>query len=343
MTGAATQLVLRKPYLLFLGDVDDLVTAKTACGLRDWAGEDVVGQWRTDPGAVDLGLPDLTPAEAAARGAGSVIVGAAPAGGRLPDHWVRALAEAAACGLDVVSGLHSRLSDSADLVAAAARAGVKLHDIRKPPTGLPVATGRRRTGRRLLTCGADCALGKKYAALAIAREMARRGWPHDFRATGQTGIMIAGGGVPLDCVVADFVAGAAEALSPDADPDHWDIVEGQGALFHPAYAGVTLGLIHGSQPDAIIYCHSLTRHEIDGWPGYRLPDPATGIAANLAAARLTNPGARLAGIAVNTSHLEEAEARAALARLAKDQAAPAIDPLRFGAADIVDFLAAWRP
>jgi uncharacterized NAD-dependent epimerase/dehydratase family protein len=342
VTGAPTPLVLRKPYLLFLGDVDDLVTAKTACGLRDWARDDVIGQWRTDPAAVDLGLPELTPPEAAARGAGSVIVGAAPAGGRLPDHWVRALAAAAACGLDVISGLHTRLSDSAELASAAALAGVRLHDIRTPPPNLPVATGRRRSGRRLLTCGADSALGKKYAALAIAREMARQGWPHDFRATGQTGIMIAGGGMPLDCVIADFVAGAAEVLSPDAAPDHWDIIEGQGALSHPAYAGVTLGLIHGSQPDAIVYCHSLTRREIDGWPGYPLPEPAAGIAANLAAARLTNPGVRLAGVAVNTSHLSEADARAALDRLATNLGAPAIDALRFGAASIVDTLSDWR-
>ncbi len=144
-------------------------------------------------------------------------------------------------------------------------------DVRVPPPGIPIATGRKRSGRRLLTVGTDCALGKKYTALALARAFAARGVPTDFRATGQTGIMIAGAGIPMDAVVADFEAGAAEMLSPDAPPDHWDVIEGQGSLFHPSYACVSLGLLHGSQPDVIVVCHEPGRTGIVGLDAYRLP------------------------------------------------------------------------
>ena len=328
-------ITLRQPYALFVGDVSDMLTAKTACGLRDWAGEKVAGQWRTSPQAVDLGLPDL---DATAK-VGSVIVGVAPAGGQLPPHWIAALAEAARAGIDVVSGLHTKLADLPELVAAAAEGGARLVDVRVPPAGLPVGTGQKRSGKRLLTVGADCALGKKYTALAITREMARRGWSADFRATGQTGIMIAGGGVPLDSVVADFLAGAIEALTPAAAPDHWDVIEGQGSLFHPSYAGVTLGLIHGAQPDAIVWCHSLTRSELDDMPGFAMPSIAEGFARSIEAARLTNPAARIAGISLATNHLDEAEARAVLAALEAEHGVPAMDAMRFGVERVVDALA----
>jgi uncharacterized NAD-dependent epimerase/dehydratase family protein len=339
MTTIGRSLTIKKPYLLFLGDVDDMITAKTACGIRDWANSSVIGQWRTSPQAVDLGLADLDPKAAVAMGAQSLIVGAAPPGGVLPAHWLASLQEAAAAGLDLVCGLHSKLVSYPELVTTASAAKVSLTDVRTPPAGLPVATGQKRSGQRVLTVGADCAIGKKYAALSIAREMARRDWDHDFRATGQTGIMISGGGIPMDAVVSDFLAGAAEVLSPSAQPQHWDVIEGQGSLFHPAYAGVTLGLIHGSQPDAIIYCHSLMREKIDGVPGYMLPDPETGIARNLDAARLTNPKVRLGGIAINTAHLTENDAHEAAAALAKTYGAPCFDPLRFGADSVIDQLA----
>src|SRR5262249_32333711 len=150
--------------------------------------------------------------------------------------------------LDIISGLHAPLDTIEGLADIARQHGVTLHDIRRPRTSFPVGTGERRTGKRLLTVGTDCALGKKYTALAVAKAMRGRGVTADFRATGQTGIMISGAGIAVDAVVADSIAGAAEALSPDADPGHWDIIEGQGSLFHPSYAGVTLGLLHGSQP-----------------------------------------------------------------------------------------------
>jgi uncharacterized NAD-dependent epimerase/dehydratase family protein len=241
--------------------------------------------------------------------------------------------------MDIVSGLHSSLSAHSDLVAAAAAAGVRLLDIRRPPKGLPLGSGVKRSGRRLLTTGSDCAIGKKYAALAIAREMQRRGWPATFRATGQTGLLIAGSGIIIDTVMADFLAGAAECLSPDAKPDHWDVIEGQGSLFHPAYAGVTVGLIHGSQPDAIVHCHDPSRLEIDSCAGFRLPDLADAIARNLEVARLTNPAVFCAGVSLNTSRLSEEDAKATLAKLARAHGVPCVDPMRWGVSAIVDRLA----
>lgn len=330
---------LRKPYLLFLGDIADPLTAKTAFGLRDWIRDDIVGQWRISPDAVDLGLPDLEPAAARAIGAGSVVIGAAPAGGQMPSHWVAALVDAARAGLDVVSGLHSRLSEMPELIAAAAAGGAALHDIRHGSGPLPIGTGARRAGNRLLTVGADCAIGKKYAALAIAREMRARGWNCDFRATGQTGILIAGGGIAIDAVVADFLSGAAEQLSPANSADHWDVIEGQGSLFHPSFAGVALGLLHGSQPDALVLCYDPDRDEIDGCPGYPIPSIEAAIARNLDAAYLTNPAAKFVGIALNTSRHDADAARILLERTSDDHGLPCVDPLRWGAAAIVDALA----
>ncbi len=330
--------MLNKPYLLFVGDVDDALTAKTAFGLRDWIGRDITGQWRLTANAIDLGLAELDPVAARAAGARSIVIGAAPAGGQLPAHWLAALCAAATAGLDVISGLHSRLSDHPALARAAAAAGVRLHDIRDPAPDIPIGTGIRRTGKRLITVGADCAIGKKYTALGIAREMRRRGWNCDFRATGQTGILIAGGGVPIDAVVADFLSGAAEQLSPAAEPDHWDVIEGQGSLFHPVYAGVALGLLHGSQPDALVLCYDPDRSEIDGCPGYPIPTIDQAIARNVEAARLTNPDARCVGIALNTARHDEDTARKMLDETSASFGLPCIDPLRWGAGPLVDLL-----
>src|SRR5580704_19644616 len=245
---------LPSPYLLFLGDATEPAFAKTAFGLRDWIPDRCVGEWGCAQATVTTGLPRLTPAQAHARGARGLVIGIANVGGVISERWVPLLVEALEAGLDLVSGLHAKLRDVPELKAAAARTGRRLVDVRTPPPNIPVASGRKRTGKRLLTVGTDCALGKKYTALALARAFRARGLAADFRATGQTGILIAGQGVPIDSVVADFVAGAAESVSPDADADHWDVVEGQGSIFHPAYSGVSLGLLHGSQPDVIVVC-----------------------------------------------------------------------------------------
>jgi uncharacterized NAD-dependent epimerase/dehydratase family protein len=244
--------------------------------------------------------------------------------------WLPALIEALEAGLDIVSGMHARLADNRELDAAARRLGRRLIDVRRPPAGIPIASGRKRSGQRLLTVGTDCALGKKYTALVLAHEFTRRGLNADFRATGQTGILIAGSGIPLDAVVSDFVAGAAEQLSPDADDDHWDVVEGQGSLFHPSYAGVSLGLLHGTQPDVIVLCHEEGRERILGLEDYRLPSLDEAIALNLELARRTNPRVRCAGISLNTAALDAAQARAVLAERKAQLGLPVADPMRNG-------------
>jgi len=321
---------LRKPYLLFLGDVQDKLTAKTAFGLRDWCAEDVVGEWSLPGCGVTLGLPRISPPEAAARGAGSIVVGIAPTGGKLPRHWVTELAGAAEAGLDVVSGLHTRLTSVPELVQAAARRAIRLIDVRHSDRSYGAASGRKRGGKRVLTVGTDCALGKKYTALALAKNLQARGVAASFRATGQTGIMISGEGVAIDAVIADFIAGAAEELSPDNAPDHWDVIEGQGSLYHPAYAGVTLGLLHGSQPDAIVLCHDPSRQTIDEYPDFPIPDLRVAIEDYLRAGRLTNPAVRCAGLSINSSSLSDADCAEYFRRLTGELGLPVCDPVRTG-------------
>jgi uncharacterized NAD-dependent epimerase/dehydratase family protein len=326
----STQLHLPQPYLLFLGDTTEAGYAKTAFGLRDWAPEQCVGELACSEDAVTLGLPKLTPAQAKARGARSMIIGVANMGGRILDSWMPSLLEALEAGLDLVGGMHTRLADTPALVAAAERHQRRLIDVRTPPRGIPTATGRKRSGKRLLAVGTDCALGKKYTALSIARAFQRRGLNADFRATGQTGIMISGSGMPMDAVVSDFEAGAAEMLSPDAAPDHWDVIEGQGSLFHPSYAAVSLGLLHGSQPDVIVVCHEPGRTHIIGLPDFPLPSLEETIDLNLRLGRRTNPAIRCGGVSLNTSKLSASEARALFATESTRLGVPVADPIRGG-------------
>lgn len=321
---------LPAPYLLFLGDATEAAFAKTAFGLRDWIPERCIGEWGCAEGTVSTGLPRLTPREAHSRGARGLVIGVANVGGIIGERWVPLLVEALEAGLDVVSGLHAKLVDVPELRTAAARSGRRLIDVRVPPPNIPIATGRRRSGKRLLTVGTDCALGKKYTALALTRALAARGRTVDFRATGQTGILIAGGGMPMDAVVADFEAGAAEMLSPEAGADHWDVIEGQGSLLHPAYAGVSLGLLHGSQPDVFVVCHQPGRERLLGYPDYPLPSIAETIELTLLLGRRTNPAIRCAGVSLNTSHLNPIDARDLLAGESRRLGLPVADPMRPG-------------
>ena len=318
--------------LLFLGDVTEPGFAKTAFGLRDWAGERCVGELRLPGATVTTGLPALTARQAAAKGATAIVIGVAAPGGTIPASWVPALAEALAAGLDIVSGMHVRLDQFTVLKDAAARHGRRLIDVRTPPADIPIASGRPRPGRRILTVGTDCALGKKYTALALSRGLAARGLDVTFRATGQTGIMIAGSGMPIDAVVSDFVAGAAELLSPAAAPDHLDVIEGQGSLFHPAFGGVSLGLLHGSQPDAFVVCHDPRRQQVLGYPSSMLPSIEAVIVQTIALGRVTSPAIRCVGVALNTGGMDAQQAEAAIADHAARLPYPVADPMRGGPA-----------
>ena len=328
----SASFVLPQPHLLFLGDVTEPGFAKTAFGLRDWAGDRCVGEYALPGARVSLGLPKLDPRAAAARGARSMVIGVANAGGHIPASWFGALLEALEAGLDLISGMHVRLASLPGLQTAADKYNRRLIDVRTPPAGIPVASGAKRSGRRLLTVGTDCALGKKYTALAIARGLQARGIDATFRATGQTGIMIAGVGMPLDSVVADFIAGAAEALSPEAPPDHLDIIEGQGSLFHPSYAGVALGLLHGSQPDRFVVCHEPGRAHVLGNPAFALPSIEQVIEQTIALGRLTNPGIRCVGVSLNTAKLDDAGTRREFDSVEKRLSLPVADPMRGGPA-----------
>lgn len=326
------------PYLVFLGDVTNPLDAKTGRGLKDWRPDLCVGQFRHPGCQVDLGLPDMTPAQAVAAGARSLVIGVAPSGGSMNPRWLNSLLEALDAGLDLVSGMHTSLHKVDELRESARRNGRNLVDVRVPPASIPLGTGRRRTGKRLLMVGTDCCVGKKYSALALHRALEKRGVDATFRATGQTGLLIAGEGIPMDAVVSDFLAGAAEMLSPDNKPGHWDVIEGQGSLFHPAYAAVTLGLVHGSQPDALVLCHDATREEIDEFPGYPIPGMDVCMQRYLEAARLTNPNARFIGISVNTSGLAPDSRGAYLEKIRTATGLPCADPIIDGVESLLDEL-----
>lgn len=331
---AAITMQIEKPYLMFIGDVADQLAAKTAAGIVDWRRDWCVGQLRLPGCEADLGLEDIDVPEGRKRGARTMVVGVVNAGGVLPEHWIRSIVEALDAGLDVASGLHKKLEDIPEIAEAAHRNGRQLHNVRIPSQTFATGKGTKRSGLRLLTVGTDCSVGKKYTALALEKEMRAQGLDADFRATGQTGIFISGRGVAVDAVVADFISGAAEWISPEADARHWDVVEGQGSLFHPSFAGVTLGLLHGAQPDAFVVCHEPTRTTMRGVPA-ALPTIRQVIDATIANGRLTNPRIQCVGIAVNTQALDDIAAKACLAEIAAAEGLPTTDPVRFGVADIV--------
>ena len=326
---------LEAPYLVFVGDANDALAAKTGQGMVDWRPEAVVGQLRLPGCRADLGVADMSIQQAVEAGARTFLIGVVNPGGVLPEQWQGIIVDALAAGLDVASGLHTALDSIPAILEAARRSGRRLLEARRPIGPFPVASGRKRTGKRLLTVGTDCSVGKKYAALAIERELTARNIAADFRATGQTGILIAGSGMPIDAVVADFAAGAAEALSPDNDPDHWDVVEGQGSLFHPSFAGVSLALLHGTQPDAFVVCHEPTRTTMRN-----VDAPIAGIDAvieqTIALGRLTNPAVRCVGIALNTAKLDDERASQTIEEARHQFGVPVCDPVRHGVAALVD-------
>ena len=333
-----TTVQLEAPYLILIGDITDSTYAKTGLGIVHWRPDLVAGQLRFPGCKVDMGVPDLSVSEAVDAGVKSLVIGVAPVGGEVPDSWWASIEEAARAGLDIVCGLHFKLADFPVVAAAAEASGARLIDVRNPPAHLPVGNGFKRSGRRVLMVGTDCAIGKKYSALALDQSMRETGMNSTFRATGQTGIMLAGEGLPIDAVVADFISGAAELISPDNDDDHWDVIEGQGSLFHPGYSGVSLGLLHGSQPDAFVVCHDATRKTISGWEHYPLPSIKDCIEQHITMGNRTNPDIRCVGISVNTSTLPLEEREKYLADLSAETGLPCIDPLIEGCGAIVDYI-----
>jgi len=329
---------LQAPYLMFLGDAPDQLAAKTAQGVVDWRPDICIGQIKLDNCNADLGLPDMTLQEAREKGARTLILGVANRGGLISETWEKTIIEAIELGYDVASGLHNKITENSAIAKSAQTHRCALFDVRHPTESFAVGNGITRSGKRLLPVGTDCSVGKMYTALAIAKEMTDRGMKASFRATGQTGIFIVGEGVSVDAVVADFISGAVESLAPANDPDHWDIVEGQGSLFHASYAGVTMGLIHGAQPDALVLCHEPTRPHMRGLPDYPLPGLAECMELNLCAAQLTNSDARFVGISINTKGLEAAAAEKMLNETADQHGLPCVDPFRTGVAGIVDQL-----
>lgn len=333
-----TTVQLNAPYLILIGDLEDATYAKTGFGIVQWRPDLVAGQLRFEGSEIDMGVPDLTVAEAVEAGAKSLLIGVAPVGGEVPDSWWACIEEAAAAGMDIICGLHFKLASFPKVVAAAEASGARLIDVRSPPSNLPVGTGIKRSGKRVLMVGTDCAIGKKYSALALDKSMQEAGMNSTFRATGQTGIMLAGEGIPIDAVVADFISGAAELISPDNDADHWDVIEGQGSLFHPGYSGVSLGLLHGSQPDALVLCHDATRTVISGWEHYALPSIRECIDQHVLVGSRTNPDIRCVGISVNTSTLPADERLDYLAKLSEETGLPCVDPIIDGCGAIVDHI-----
>jgi len=329
---------IQPPYLLFMGDAPDELAAKSARGVYEWRPELCVGQLCLEGCKAGVDLPNMTVAEAAAAGAKTFVLGVTNRGGVVSDEWRSILVDALDNGLDIVSGLHTRIDEIDVVREAAVRNGQTIHEVRHPHGPFNIATGKPRSGQRILAVGTDCSVGKMYTMLALEKSMKARGLDAKFRATGQTGIMIDGGGVPVDAVVADFIAGVVEDLAPAADDSHWDCIEGQGSLFHPSYAGVSLGLMHGAQPTALIMCHEPTRTHMRGLPHQSLPSIDDCIKTNLAAARVVSPDVVMAGISVNTKDMSEDAAQKLLADLAQTHALPCVDPGRNNIEPIVDAL-----
>ena len=332
--------MIETPYLLFLGDAPDALAAKVAQGIKDWRPENCVGQYRMDGCKADMKLTDMTLAEAKAAGAKTLVIGVANRGGVISQAWKKVLIEALEEGFDIASGLHNLLRNEPDLKAVAEATGRTLHDVRIPSVQYPIASGVKRKGKRCLAVGTDCSVGKMYTALCMDKEMKNRGLKSSFRATGQTGILITGDGVPLDAVIADFMAGSIEYLTPDNDDDHWDMIEGQGSLFHASYSGVTMALIHGGQPDALVLCHEPTRDHMRGLPDYKLPELSDLRDVAMKLASWVNPDVKVIGVSVNTQHMSEEDARVYLAKVEEELGLPATDPYRYGAENLVDALIA---
>jgi uncharacterized NAD-dependent epimerase/dehydratase family protein len=338
-------------YLLLAeGFSGDPHYGKTMHGVLRYRREDVVAILdSTRAGETEEGVPVVGSVEdAQPLGPTTALVGVATQGGRFPPEWIEILRACVEHGLDVENGLHVFLADDPELTALALERGVELRDLRRPPAGLSTATGENLSvdATIVLTVGSDCAIGKMTVSLELDLETRRRGIRSVFVPTGQTGMAIAGWGIAVDAVVADFVAGAAERLVVEGKDRGGELlwVEGQGSLLHPVYSGVTLGLYHGSVPHLLVLCHEAGRTEIEGAGGGPHPIPPLRDLVELHE-RLALPArpARVAAVALNTRFLNEADARAAVRAAEEEAGLPADDPVRFGAAKLVDAVLSARP
>jgi uncharacterized NAD-dependent epimerase/dehydratase family protein len=334
--------VAEKRYLILAeGKSADPHYGKTARGVIQYGPHPVVAMLdSTRAGESYRGIPIVTTVdEALPFQPTTALVGVATQGGRFPPAWRELLRACISSGLDVENGLHEFLAEDEELSELARRHGVELRDLRRPPADLSVPTGEnlRLDAKVVLTVGSDCAIGKKTVAVELDREAGRRGLPSVFVPTGQTGIAIAGWGIAIDAVVSDFLAGAAERLVVEGAARGGELlfVEGQGSLVHPAYAGVTLGLVHGAAPHAYVLCHKAGATVIEGYPDHPLP-PLGDLVDLYERASLPIRPAQVAAIALNTAHLDEPAARAAVEEVASDTGLPADDPVRFGAGSLLD-------
>ena len=317
---------LPSPYLLFLGHASDELAAKTAKALFEWAPEKCIGQIALPGCKVSLGLPHLSIKEAKNKGAQSLIIGTTAPGGAIDPSWHPLLEDALKNGLHLINGLHEPLSQIPQIVSEANRLNKMLIDLRQASVPLPIGKGFKRPGKRLLTVGTDCSIGKMYTALCLTKSLQEQGVHASFRATGQTGMMIAGSGIAVDAVIADFIAGAAELVSPPNKAEHWDIIEGQGSIMHPSFSGVSLGLLHGSQPDAIVMCHEPQRSHMRGLSHYPLPSLQTCLDLTLKLAKITNPEVTCLGISVNSSKLNPQDRKRTLNQIEQETGLTTIDP-----------------
>ena len=331
-------MTIQQPYVLFLGDAPDPLAAKVAQGIKDWRPGLSIGQITLPGCKADMGLKNLSIKESVSMGAKTLVIGVANRGGIISDKWKDVLKEAIISGLDIASGLHNLLRDESELVNLAKIHNTNLIDVRVPTVEYPIANGIKRSGKRCLAVGTDCSIGKMYTAIALEKEMKNKGLKATFRATGQTGILITGDGVPLDAVIADFMAGSIEHLTPDNDEDHWDIIEGQGSLYHPSYSGVTMALVHGGQPDALILCHEPTRSHMRGLPGYSLPTLKDLNDTAIKLAKVVNKNVKVIGVSVNTSNMENEKALEYLKQVEEEMKLPTVDPVLTGTSRLVEEL-----
>lgn len=326
--------------------------AKSAVGVLRYRPEEVVAvidstrAGRTAQACAGVGgdVPVVANLEAAAAfDADTLLLGIAPQGGALPSSWRNVIAEALMRGMDVIAGLHTFLSDDAELATLATAKGCRIIDVRRPPAGRPIATRRAASVDALvvLTVGTDCNVGKMTTALELRTALEEQGVRATFVATGQTGIFLADRGVAVDAVASDFVAGVVEEMVVDAARDaEVVLVEGQGSIHHPAYSGVSLGLMHGACPDALVLCHQAGRTHLkiaDAGPAPRIRSLIEVIRDHERAAGWMNP-ARVLGLALNTSALDELEAKRALEHEAHRTGLPVVDPVRYGAAPLATAL-----